>query len=294
MTKTAHKAGFVNIIGKPNVGKSTLINLLLGERLSIISPKAQTTRHRVLGIVNEPEFQLIYSDTPGILDPQYALHENMMRYVASALEDADVLVYLFDINESYQYLPQLEQIKSFNVPLILVLNKIDLARGSQAEDKLKDWTEKIQPDQSVMISALNTTNTSELLNIILQYLPEHPPYFPKDALTDKTERFFAAEIIREKIFLSYQQEVPYSTEVVIESFKESEDIIRIRSEIFVERNSQKGILIGKKGAALKNVGVAARKDLEAFFQKQIHLELFVKVEENWRKKQKQLNRFGYH
>jgi GTPase len=294
MAKAAHKAGFVNIIGKPNVGKSTLINLLLGERISIISPKAQTTRHRVLGIVNEPDFQLIYSDTPGILDPQYALHENMMRYVESALEDADVLVYLFDINQSYEYLPQLEQIKTFNIPLILVLNKIDLGRGSQAEDKLKDWAEKIQPNQSVMISALNATNTSELLDIVLQYLPEHPPYFPKDALTDKTERFFAAEIIREKIFLGYKQEVPYSTEVVVESFKENKDIIRIRAEIFVERNSQKGILIGKKGAALKSVGVAARKDLEAFFQKQVHLELFVKVEENWRKKQKQLNRFGYH
>lgn len=294
MAKAAHKAGFVNIIGKPNVGKSTLINLLLGERISIISPKAQTTRHRVLGIVNEPDFQLIYSDTPGILDPQYALHENMMRYVESALEDADVLVYLFDINQSYEYLPQLEQIKTFNIPLILVLNKIDLGRGSQAEDKLKDWAEKIQPNQSVMISALNATNTSELLDIVLQYLPEHPPYFPKDALTDKTERFFAAEIIREKIFLGYKQEVPYSTEVVVESFKENKDIIRIRAEIFVERNSQKGILIGKKGAALKSVGVAARKDLEAFFQKQVHLELFVKVEENWRRKQKQLNRFGYH
>ena len=294
MAKAAHKAGFVNIIGKPNVGKSTLINLLLGERISIISPKAQTTRHRVLGIVNEPDFQLIYSDTPGILDPQYALHENMMRYVESALEDADVLVYLFDINQSYEYLPQLEQIKTFNIPLILVLNKIDLGRGSQAEDKLKDWAEKIQPNQSVMISALNATNTSELLDIVLQYLPEHPPYFPKDALTDKTERFFAAEIIREKIFLGYKQEVPYSTEVVVESFKENKDIIRIRAEIFVERNSQKGILIGKKGAALKSVGVDARKDLEAFFQKQVHLELFVKVEENWRKKQKQLNRFGYH
>ncbi len=294
-----HRAGFVNIVGKPNVGKSTLMNALVGERLSIITSKAQTTRHRIMGIVNGSmdegdDFQIVYSDTPGMLKPEYALHQSMMRFVSTALEDADVILYVTDLFEKKEDEdPSLQKLAKTDVPVILVMNKIDLAKGSQAQDKLAYWQEIIQPQKAILVSALEALNINEVFRAILQYLPEHPPYFPKDAMTDKPERFFAAEIVREKIFLNYKQEVPYSSEVVITEFQEDETIIRIRCEIYVERQSQKGILIGKKGEALKKVGIQARQDLEKFFEKQVHLEQFVKVAPNWRREQPRLRRFGY-
>ena len=296
---STHWAGFVNIVGKPNVGKSTLMNALVGERLSIITSKAQTTRHRIMGIVNGSmdegdDFQIVYSDTPGMLKPEYALHQSMMRFVATALEDADVILYVTDLFEKKEDGdPALQKLAETDVPVILVMNKIDLAKGSQALDKLTYWQEIIQPQKAMLVSALEALNINEVFQAILQYLPEHPPYFPKDAMTDKPERFFAAEIVREKIFLNYKQEVPYSSEVVITEFQEDETIIRIRCEIYVERQSQKGILIGKKGEALKKVGIQARQDLEKFFEKQVHLEQFVKVAPNWRREQPRLRRFGY-
>ncbi|WKN44478.1 GTPase Era [Tunicatimonas pelagia] len=296
---STHRAGFVNIVGKPNVGKSTLMNALVGERLSIITSKAQTTRHRIMGIVNgtldaSDEFQIVYSDTPGMLKPEYALHQSMMRFVDTALEDADVILYVTDLYEKKEDEdPALLKLAKTDVPVILVMNKIDLAKGSQAQDKLAYWREIIQPQEAILVSALEGQNVVEVFQAIIERLPEHPPYFPKDAITDKPERFFAAEIVREKIFLNYKQEVPYSSEVVVTEFQEDETIIRIRCEIYVERQSQKGILIGKKGEALKRVGVQARQDLESFFGKQVHLEQFVKVAPNWRREQRRLRRFGY-
>lgn len=289
----SHKAGFVSIVGKPNVGKSTLMNILVGERLSIITSKAQTTRHRILGILNGENFQIIYSDTPGILKPEYELHQSMMRFVDQALTDADVILFVTDLYEKSEDEGQIEKLKRTDIPVVLVLNKIDLAKGTQIQDKINYWKELVDPVEAIPVSALEGLNVQAVFQAILQYLPEHPPYFPKDELTDKPERFFAAEIIREKIFLNYKKEVPYSCEVVITEFKEEEAIIRIRSEIYVERQSQKGILIGKGGEALKKVGIEARIDLEKFFGKQVYLEQFVKVSPNWRKKQKQLHNFGY-
>lgn len=289
----SHKAGFVSIIGKPNVGKSTLMNMLVGERLSIITSKAQTTRHRILGILSGENFQVVYSDTPGILKPEYELHQSMMRYVDQALRDADVILFVTDLFEKSENEEQMQKLARTNVPVILILNKIDLAKGTQVEDKITYWKEQINPAEAIPVSALQGLNVPEAFQAILKHLPEHPPYFPKDELTDKPERFFAAEIIREKIFMNYKKEVPYSCEVVITEFKEDEKIIRMRSEIYVERQSQKGILIGKGGEALKKVGIQARADLEKFFDKQVYLEQFVKVSPNWRKKQKQLHNFGY-
>ncbi|MFP4092834.1 MAG: GTPase Era [Cyclobacteriaceae bacterium] len=288
-----HRAGFVSIIGKPNVGKSTLMNQLVGERLSIITSKAQTTRHRIMGILNGEDFQVVYSDTPGILKPQYELHESMMRFVNIALEDADVVLFVTDLYEKYEEEAHIQRLKDADVPVILVMNKIDLAKGSQAVDKMTYWQEILQPEESILISALEGLNTNEVFEAILRRLPEHPPYFPKDELTDKPERFFAAEIVREKIFQNYKKEVPYSCEVVITEFKEDDNIIRMRSEIFVERKSQRGIIIGKGGEAIKKVGIEARADLEKFFGKQVHIEQFVKVSPDWRKKQKNLHNFGY-
>ncbi|MEQ9441877.1 MAG: GTPase Era [Cyclobacteriaceae bacterium] len=296
---TAHRAGFVNIVGKPNVGKSTLMNVLVGERLSIITSKAQTTRHRIMGIVNGSpddgdDFQIVYSDTPGMLKPQYELHQSMMRFVNTALEDADVILFvtdLFDKQEDED--TSIEKLARTDVPVILVLNKIDLAKGTQMQDKLEYWKEIIQPKQAIAVSALEQLNVGEVFQSILSYLPEHPPYFPKEEMTDKPERFFAAEIVREKIFLNYKQEVPYSCEVVVTEFKEDDTIIRLRCEIYVERQSQKGILIGKAGGALKKVGIQAREDMEKFFGKQVHLEQFVKVAPNWRSEQRRLRNFGY-
>ena len=288
-----HKAGFVSIVGKPNVGKSTLMNALVGERLSIITSKAQTTRHRIMGIVNGDDFQIVYSDTPGLVKPQYELHQAMMRFVDIALEDADVILFVTDLYEKYDDDAYVQRLIDSDVPVVLVMNKIDLAKGSQALDKMTYWQEIVKPAESIMVSALEGLNVTAVLQAILQRLPEHPPYFDKDQITDKPERFFAAEIVREKIFLNYKQEVPYSSEVVVTEFKEEEQIIRMRCEIYVERTSQKGILIGKGGAGLKKVGTQARADLEKFFGKQVHLEQHVKVVPNWRREHRKLQNFGY-
>jgi GTP-binding protein Era len=288
----SHKAGFVNIIGKPNVGKSTLMNQLVGERLSIITNKAQTTRHRIMGILSGEDFQIIYSDTPGILKPQYELHESMMGFVKTSVADADVLLFVTEIGEKHDE-ELFDVVQKAEGKVIFIMNKIDQAKGSQVEDKLSYWKEHIKADHYLPISALENIHIDTLFNLIIEELPEHPPYYPKDELTDKPERFFVAEIIREKIFLNYKQEIPYSSEVVVEEFKEDEKIIRIRALIYVERKSQKGILIGKGGEALKKVGMEARQDLEKFFQKQVHLETFVKVADNWRKVEGKLKQFGY-
>jgi len=289
---TDHKAGFVSIIGKPNVGKSTLMNQLVGERLSIITSKAQTTRHRIMGILSGEDFQIVYSDTPGILKPEYELHQSMMKFVSASMEDADIILFVADLYDKYDE-ALLNRLKSAKQPIIFILNKIDLAKGSQVEDKLAYWHEVFTPTTTLTLSALTGEKVPELFALILEKLPVHPAYFPKDELTDKPEKFFVEEIIREKIFMNYKQEIPYSTQVVVESFKEDEKIIRIRAEIFVERKSQKGIIIGKGGAALKKVGIAARQDLEKFFQKQVHLETFVKVADDWRRKERQIKNFGY-
>lgn len=293
MAETPHKAGFVSIVGKPNVGKSTLMNALVGERLSIITSKAQTTRHRIMGILNSDDFQIVYSDTPGIIKPQYALHESMMSFVRTSLEDADVILFMTDIYEKHDEEDVLKRLQHAQVPVLLLINKIDQATVNDVKDKMIYWQEKINPTEVLPISALNGTNLEHLFDRLLHYMPEHPPYFPKDELTDKPERFFVSEMIREKIFLNYKKEIPYSCEVVVEEFKEEEEIIRIRAEISVERKSQKGIIIGHKGEALKKVGTQARVDMEGFFQKKIFLELYVRVNENWRTDQKLLRRFGY-
>ena len=292
MEKSSHKAGFVNIIGKPNVGKSTLMNQLVGERLSIITSKAQTTRHRIMGIISGEDFQIIYSDTPGILKPQYELHESMMGFVKTSVEDADILLVVVELGEKYDE-ELFSIIQKADGKIIFIMNKVDQAKGSQVEDKLNYWKEQIKADHYIAISALEGLGIKELFDLILKELPEHPAYYPKDELTDKPERFFVAEIIREKIFLNYKQEIPYSSEVVVEEFKEDEKIIRIRAIIYVERKSQKGILIGKGGEMLKKVGIESRQDLEQFFQKQVHLETFFKVAENWRKVDRNLKQFGY-
>ena len=292
MSKKPHKAGYVSIIGKPNVGKSTLTNQLVGERLSIITSKAQTTRHRILGIISGENFQILYSDTPGIIKPEYELQSSMMKFVSSSLEDADVVLFVTDLYEKYddELIERLNRIKQ---PIIMIMNKIDLSKGSQLEDKLDYWKSAFLPEKVISVSALEGTGIEDVFNGIIDLLPEHEAYFPKDELTDKPERFFASEIVREKIFLNYKKEVPYSTEVEIEEFIEDEKIIRIRALIYVERKSQKGIIIGKGGLALKKVGIQAREDLEKFFGKQVHLETFVKVAEDWRRKELKLKNFGY-
>ena len=292
---TAHRAGFVSIIGKPNVGKSTLMNALVGERLSIVTSKAQTTRHRILGILNGDDFQLVYSDTPGIIQPKYELHNAMMAFVYSSLEDADVILFVTDIYEKHDEEPVVERLrKTQDTPIIVLVNKIDQADQADVEAKLTYWREQLPNATEILpISALNAFGTERVLQLVLERLPLHPPYYPKDELTDKPERFFAAEMVREKIFKLYKKEVPYACEVEIEEFKEDDDIIRIRGVIYVERNSQKGIIIGAKGEALKKVGTWAREEMEKFFQKKVFLELFVKVNENWRTDAKALSRFGY-
>ena len=293
MNKENFKSGFVSIIGKPNVGKSTLMNAMVGENLSAITPKAQTTRHRIMGVITTDEFQLIYSDTPGILEPEYELHKSMMSFVNSSLEDADVILFVVDLMDKYDDERIIDTLNDIDTPVIVVINKCDLNKGSRLKDKMDYWS-LILPDKEILtVSALNSENIEPLLSSIKSKLPVHPPYYPKDTLTDKPEKFFMSEIIREKIFNNYQQEVPYSTEVEIESFKEEQDIIRIRAEIFVERKTQKGIIIGKKGESLKKVGMEARVDMEKFLGKKVFLETFVKVAENWRKNERQLKRFGY-
>jgi GTP-binding protein Era len=290
-----HKAGFVNIIGCPNVGKSTLLNVLVGQKLSIITSKAQTTRHRIMGIINEPEHQIIFSDTPGILKPNYKLHEKMMRFVADAMEDADIFLLITDIfedialEESY-----IQKLKKVTQPILLLINKIDLADEPKLHAKVAEWTAKLPNAEIVPISALLNVNVSMVMKRILELLPEHAPFYDKEQLTDKPERFFVSEIIREKILMNYQKEIPYSTEVVVESFKEDEKIIRIEAVIYVERDSQKGIIIGHKGEAIKKVGTQARADAETFFGKHIHLELFVKVDKDWRTNDNRLKRYGYN
>ncbi|HEX8507847.1 MAG TPA: GTPase Era [Hymenobacter sp.] len=290
-----HRAGFVSIIGKPNVGKSTLMNALVGERLSIVTSKAQTTRHRILGILNGEDFQLIYSDTPGIIQPKYELHNAMMSFVYSSLEDADVVLFVTDIYEKHDEEPVVERLrKMVDTPILLLVNKIDQADQAEVEAKLAYWKEQLPNATEVLpISALNAFGTEKVLQLVLERLPIHPEYYPKDELTDKPERFFAAEMVREKIFKLYKKEIPYSCEVVIEEFKEEDTIIRIRGIIYVERSSQKGIIIGAGGEALKKVGTWAREEMEKFFQKKVFLELHVKVNENWRTDPKALSRFGY-
>jgi GTP-binding protein Era len=293
MSGDQHKAGFVSIIGKPNVGKSTLMNRLAGEKISIITPKAQTTRHRILGILNREDFQIVFSDTPGIIRPEYVLHKNMMQFVRASLEDSDIILFMAEINQGYNP----EEIKSLfsktTAKIIFILNKTDQAHKTEIERDLLSWKNIWNFDAMFSISALKGEGTEEIFEKIIELLPVHPPYFPKDQITDRPERFFASEIVREKIFLNYSREIPYSTEVVITDFREDESIIRMRAEIYVERESQKGILIGKGGEALKQVGIAARKDLELFFGKQVYLEQHVKVEKDWRKRKDKLARFGY-
>lgn len=287
-----HRAGFVSIVGKPNVGKSSLMNKLVGENLSIITSKAQTTRHRIMGILNGEDFQIVYSDTPGLLEPKYELHEAMMSFVKVSLEDADVILLIVELEEKYDE-ALFARFKKIDTPIILVINKIDLAKGSQVKDKVEYWKQLIPAKEILTVSALKGTHLDQVLTSIKAYLPEHPGYYSKEDLTDRSERFFASEIIREKIFLNYEQEIPYSAQVGIESFKEEETIIRIRATIYVERDSQKGIIIGKAGSSLKKVGTEARKDLEAFFGKKVFLETHVKVADNWRKQKLKLKQFGY-
>lgn len=289
-----HKSGFVNIIGNPNVGKSTLMNALVGERLSIITSKAQTTRHRILGIVNGDDFQVILSDTPGIIKPAYELQESMMEFVRSAMKDADVLIYMVEIGEkALKDAAFFENIKKSDIPVLLLLNKIDKSSQEELESQVAYWTEQLPKAEIIPISALEGFGVEAVFKRLLELLPEAPPFFPKDQLTDRPERFFVSEIIREKILQNYKKEIPYAVEIETESFKEEEQLIRINAVIMVERETQKGIIIGHKGSALKRVGVEARKDLETFFAKQVHLELFVKVNKNWRSNPRQLKRFGY-
>jgi GTP-binding protein Era len=290
-----HKAGFVNIIGNPNVGKSTLMNAFIGEKLSIITSKAQTTRHRILGIVNGEDFQVILSDTPGIIKPAYELQQSMMDFVKSAFDDADVLIYMVEIGEKeLKDEAFFNKITSSKIPVILLLNKIDNSNQEQLEQQAELWQQKVPNAEFFPISALQGFNVQNVFNRIVELLPESPAFYPKDQLTDKPERFFVNEAIREKILIHYKKEIPYAVEVDTEEFFEEEHIIRIRSVIMVERETQKGIIIGHKGSALKRVGIEARKDLEKFFGKQVHLELYVKVNKNWRSNQKQLKRFGYN
>jgi GTP-binding protein Era len=289
-----HRAGFVNILGNPNVGKSTIMNALVGEKLSIITPKAQTTRHRIMGIVNGEDFQIVYSDTPGILRPQYKLQETMMNFVDSALSDADTIVYITDVNERNAFEGDyIDKIKESGIPVIIVINKVDLSTQETLEKAVEEWHKAFPASPVLPVSALKKFNLDSLLNAILAKLPESPPFFPKDQLTDKFERFFASEIIREKILTHYKKEIPYSVEIEIESFVEEKAIIKIRGLIHVVRDSQKGIIIGHKGSMLKRVGTEARHDMEDFFKKKIFLELYVKVTKDWRDKSQTLKRFGY-
>ncbi|MFZ4671391.1 MAG: GTPase Era [Flavobacterium sp.] len=291
----SHKSGFVNIIGNPNVGKSTLMNAFVGERLSIITSKAQTTRHRILGIVNGDDFQVILSDTPGIIKPAYEMQKSMMDFVKSAFEDADVLIYMVEIGEKeLKDEDFFAKIIHSKIPVLLLLNKIDKSNQEQLEEQIALWKDKVPNAELYPISALENFNVKEVFARILELLPISPPYYPKDALTDKPERFFVNETIREKILLNYDKEIPYAVEIETEEFLEDEKIIRIRSVIMVERDTQKGIIIGHKGGALKNVGMQSREDLEKFFGKQIHIELYVKVNKDWRSNAYQLRRFGYN
>ncbi len=289
-----HKSGFVNIVGNPNVGKSTLMNTLVGERISIITSKAQTTRHRIMGIVNGEDFQIVYSDTPGVLKPNYKLQESMLGFSTSALKDADILLYVTDtVENGMKNSDFIEKVKKQHAPVLLIINKIDLTDQQKLEALVGQWREILPNAEIIPVSAANKFNIDYVLKRIKDLLPECPPYFEKDALTDKPARFFVTEIIREKILTNYDREIPYAVEVVVEQFKESDDLIRINAVINVERDTQKGIIIGKGGKMLKIVGTEARKDIEAFFGKKVFLELFVKVEKDWRNKEMKLKSFGY-
>ncbi len=289
----AHKAGFVSIIGRPNVGKSTLMNRLIGERLSIVTPKAQTTRHRIKGILNSEDYQVVFSDTPGILEPHYLLHEKMMEFVSSSLEDADAVLFITDLAEGYTDPALVDRIRALSVPIVVVINKIDQSTPPEINKLVHGWKKAIQPHAVIPCSALDGFHVNEVLQTILEVIPESPPYFPKGELSDATMRFFTAEFIREKIFMHYQEEIPYACTVEIEAYKEDEKLIHINGVIYVERDSQKGIIIGRKGASIKRIGIEARKEIEAFTGKKVFLELFVKVEKDWRKNESQLRRLGY-
>lgn len=294
MKKKDFKSGFVNIIGNPNVGKSTLMNKLIGERLSIITSKAQTTRHRILGIVNDVNYQIVFSDTPGVIQPNYNLQTSMMKFVRSAFQDADVFLYMVEIGEkSLKDSSFFERLKNTDIPILLLINKIDKSNQQGVEKAINHWESKLPKAKIIPISAIEGFGVDKIMSEITAMLPNGTPYFPSDALTDKPERFFVSEIIREKILIFYQKEIPYSVEVVIESFKEEDEIIRIEAIINVARETQKGIIIGHDGKALKKVGIHARKDLETFFGKKIFIKLFVKVTKNWRDNDRDLKRFGY-
>ncbi|WP_134091057.1 GTPase Era [Olivibacter sp. XZL3] len=289
----SHKAGFVSIVGKPNAGKSTLMNSLVGEKMSIVTPKAQTTRHRILGIVNEDEYQIIFSDTPGVIKPAYSLQESMMNFVQGSLVDADIILFVTDINEKYDETDVIEKLQKSSSPVVVLINKIDKSNEEEVKAKVDYWEKTLNPAAVFAISALLGHNIQAVFQFVLDHLPIHPPYYEKDELTDKSERFFVSEMIREKIFKLYEKEIPYSTEVIITSFKEEEQLVKISAEIIVERDSQKNIIIGKAGSMIKKVGTYARQDVEEFLQKKVFLELFVKVISDWRSKKNYLKSFGY-
>ena len=288
-----HKAGFVNIIGKPNAGKSTLCNALVGEQLSIITPKASTTRHRILGIVNEEDYQMVFSDTPGMIEPAYKLHESMMNAVKESIDDADVLILLVDASNAALKPEYLEMIQKAKCPLILIVNKIDLSNPAQVKEVIQTLSQTLNPKEVFAISALHQLDAIGLLKSIAAYLPEHEAFYPKDQLTDRNTRFFVSEMIREKIFNQFEEEIPYSTEVIVHDYKESDNIDRIYAYIIVERDSQKGIILGRNGSAIKKIGIEARQAIEAFVGKKVFLDLRVKVEENWRKNEQKLKHWGY-
>ena len=290
-----HRAGFVNIVGNPNVGKSTLSNKLVGERLSIITSKAQTTRHRIMGIVNGDDYQIVFSDTPGVLKPKFRLQQSMLEYSTGALVDADVLLYVTDVIESpTKNQDFLDKVAREKIPILLVINKIDLLKGNEDLLRIIDQWKQLLPDAEVFpTSALENFNVDNIMKRIIELLPESPPYFGKDALTDRSSRFFVTEIVREKILMTYDKEVPYATQVIVEKFDESDTAIHIMAVIYVERDTQKGIIIGHQGRKLKHVGTEARKDIEKFFEKKVFLELYVKVEKDWRNQENKLRAFGY-
>jgi GTP-binding protein Era len=288
-----HKAGFVSIIGKPNAGKSTLMNALVGEKMSIITPKAQTTRHRILGIVNTDEYQIVFSDTPGIIKPHYELHERMMHQVEGSIVDADLILLVTDIYEEYDEEDVIKKLAGSQAPLLVLVNKIDQSDEEAVKKKIEYWQEKLNPKAVFAISALHDHNVISVMNFVIEHLPEHPAYYEKDQLTDRNDRFFASEMIREQILKQYKKEIPYSAEVIVTAFVEGEKIHRISAEIIVERDSQKNIIIGEGGKMLKIVGTYARRDMEEFFQKKVFLEMFVKVIPDWRSKKNYLKKFGY-
>lgn len=289
-----HYSGFVNIIGNPNVGKSTLMNLLVGESLSIITPKAQTTRRSIRGIVNGDDYQIVFTDTPGILKPNYLLQENMMKFVNTAMEDADVILFVTDVNDKFENQDFIEKLNSQEKPIVLIINKIDLSNQEKLEALADKWKTRLTNLKGIIpVSALAKFNVESILLSLKKFLPESPPYFPKEELTDLSQRFFISEMIREKVFNNYEKEIPYSTEIIIESFKEEDDITKIRAIIYVERESQKAIILGHKGSAIKNIGIQARKDIEKFLDKKVYLETFVKVKEDWRNNKNILKEFGY-